>query len=146
MSRLALATNVVVSIPGVPPNWSNERLHHMAKAREVKRWRELAWYAAQSARNAAHWPLPEKTNPPAPRYLRIVLLKRKPHYDDDGAWNAVKPLIDGCQGVLLVNDSPAWCQVVDVQQKHPVLNATPESTVIWVYLVDPRNVGPADGH
>lgn len=140
MSPTAIRTVAVVEIPGVPQNWSQWRGSSLARDAAKKPWRELAWYAAQSARNAARWPLPEKVNPPARRYLEVEIHKMRPLYDEDGAVSCLKPLIDGLRDVLLWDDSPAWCGLLTapVDLQHEVLKQVFQRVIIRVHLVDPR--------
>lgn len=148
MSRLAIRTAAVVEIPGVCPNWSQWRGNSIMRDAAKKPWRELAWYAGQSARHAARWPLPEKSAPPARRLLEVAIYKMRPFYDEDGAMSSLKPLIDGLVRVLLVDDSPAWCGLLTapVDLQHEVSVKPMERTVITIHLVDPRNSEPAHGH
>jgi len=144
---LAIATSARVVIPGVPPAWTNERGHHMTRHVEMKRWKRDTWLLAHSARNAAHWPLPVRTDPPAPRYVRFDLYRVR-LLDDDNAWASVKCLLDALAwagedlppsmpGPLLVDDRRQWCRVLGVEQ-HQVPVAAAERVVITVHLVDPR--------
>jgi hypothetical protein len=145
-----IATSIRVVIPGVPPNWSQSRGHAIARDVAKARWRDEAWLLAQSARNAARWPLPVKVDPPAMRYLEVAVYKRSPLFDGDGCVSAIKPLIDGCcgrvlptaapQGVLAWDDSPAWLGLITapIDMQHAVATEAEERVVLVVHLVDPR--------
>ncbi len=135
-----LATHATVVVPGVPENWSNLRVHHMVLHRMKDEWKQRGWYCAQSARNAAGWPLPVKTDPPAPRWMEVEIHKRRPHYDDDGAVSCLKPLVDSMKGVLLVDDSPAWCALITPpsEMQRAVAKTAEERVVLTLHLVDPR--------
>jgi hypothetical protein len=126
-----------MTVPGVPPNWSNWRGSSYARDNAKRPWRELAWKCAQSARNDAHWPLPVKTETPTPRYLEVEIHKLKPFYDDDGAVSCLKSIIDGMQGVLLYRDSPEWSFLMtpphDMQK--PVTKVGDQCVIITVSLV-----------
>ena len=141
-ARIRLSTRVV--IPGVPPNWSQHRGHSIGRDAAKARWRDDAWMLAQSARNAARWPLPVKTDPPAPRWLTVEIYKRSPLYDGDGGVACLKPLIDGCfvgrPGPLAWDDGPAWLALVTppCDMQHVVATEAQECVVFVVHLVDPR--------
>lgn len=127
-----------VVIPGVPDNWSNKRQHHMAAHREKALWKDLAWKFGHSARNDARWPLPVKCDPPAPRWLVVTVYKRTPLYDQDGCVSALKPIIDGLKGSLLVDDGPEWCCWAYMPTQVVVGEPREEQVVIEVHLADPR--------
>jgi hypothetical protein len=139
----ALSTRVV--IPGVPPAWPNERLGPMARHSRMKEWKAFTWTLAHSARNAAHWPLPVRCDPPALRWVRFDLYRRR-LLDADNAVASIKPILDGLHwpgnhpggvGPLLVDDSAAWCALLQVEQ-HTVELGGQERVVVTVWLVDPR--------
>jgi hypothetical protein len=143
----AFATRAVVTVPGVPPAWTNQRGHHMQRHAEMARWKHDTWMLAHSARNAAGWPIPVRCAPPAPRYVRFDLWRCHP-LDDDNAWASIKPLLDalawpgeglppGQPGPLLVDDRREWCRVIAVEQ-HKAQNEAAEHVVITVWPADPR--------
>jgi hypothetical protein len=79
-----------LTIPA-PTQWvdANRRagMHHMARHREVKAWRETAYWAAASAR------LPKGL-----QRVRIVATLHFPtnrHRDRENYYDAIKPVIDG---------------------------------------------------
>lgn len=142
-----LATHATVIVPGAPPNWSNERGHHMARHSEMRRWKHATWMYAHSGRNAARWPMPVRCDPPAPRYVRFDI-HRVHLLDDDNAWASIKPLLDALAwpgegrppsepGPLLVDDSRTWCRVFAVEQ-YRAQNEAAEHVVIRVWPGDPR--------
>jgi hypothetical protein len=126
---------VVIEIPGVPPNWSNERMHYMAKHSTMKAWREKATFLARGARAGAGWPtLDKRPEVEALRFVSFTLYKHEPLYDDDGAWSSIKPLLDALQGVLIWKDSPKWVGIREVKQV-PIPKKKKECTIIQVSLV-----------
>lgn len=133
---MTIATSARVVIPGVPPAWTNQRGHHMQRHADMKRWKDLAWTLGQSARNEAGWPPLDRVEEPAPRWVAFTLHRHR-LLDTDNAWSSIKPLLDGVKGVLVVDDSPKWCQVLSVAQLQ-IPPARPEQVVIVVYAVDPR--------
>lgn len=127
--------SALVELKGVPANWSNQRLHHLARHSAMDAWKQMAHMAAQGARNTARWPLPVKVDPPAPRWLEVTLYR---HHllDEDNLVSSLKPIIDGLKGALLVDDSPAWCRLIMPEQvKVPITE--PERTVIRVSVLQP---------
>lgn len=140
--RIQLSARVV--IPGVPPNWAQWRGHSIGRDIDKAGWRDLAYLLAHSARNAARWPYPIKTDPPVRRWLEVAIHKVGQRYDDDGAVACLKPLIDGCfagrPGPLAWDDSPAWLALVTppCDMQHVVATAAQERVVLVVHLVDPR--------
>ena len=135
-----LATHATVIVPGVPANWSQWRGSSLARDAAKAPWRDLARMLAHSGRNAARWPLPVKTAPPARRWLEVEIHKLRPHFDDDGAVGCLKPIIDGLKGALLVDDSPAWCALITPpsEMQRLAANAASEHVLLRVHLVDPR--------
>lgn len=140
-----LATHATVIVPGVPPSWPNTRMNHMQRHAEMSYWKRTTWMLAHSARNAARWPLPVRTDPPSPRWVRFDI-HRVHLLDDDNAWASIKPLLDGLHwagdgafkvGPLLIDDGQKWCSVYALHQ-HKATLAAQERVVISVHLVDPR--------
>lgn len=74
-----------------PTKWldANRRagMHHMARAREVKAWRTLAWAKAREAK------LP--TGLPRVRITATLWFAQNRHRDRENYYDAVKPVIDG---------------------------------------------------
>ena len=145
---VTLATQARLVIPGVPPS-PNARLGHYMQHYRIhaglEGWKRLTWMLAHSARNEAHWPLPVRCDPPAPRWVRFDLHRMR-LLDQDNAWASIKSVLDGLHwpgehpsgmGPLLVDDSTAWCQVWAVEQ-HQAHLAAEERVVITVDLCDPR--------
>lgn len=135
-----MRTQATLTIPGCPLNWSNERLSRFELNAQMQHWKRMAHMKGHGARAGAHWPLPIKVDPPAVRWVEFTLY-RHTLLDDDGAWNSMKPVIDGLKGALLWDDGPAWCQVI-ARPTHPLgqvqIPATDrERTIIRVSLVCP---------
>lgn len=146
----AIATSVVVRIPGVPPNWSQWRGSSIRRDVAKAEWRDLAWMLAMSARNEARWPPPVRCQPAARRFLAIRVHKLLPFYDDDGCLAALKPLVDGAcgrtvlpggtrDGVLAWDDSPAWLGLITrpMDMQHEVESVAEECVVLTVHLARP---------
>ncbi|HWC37772.1 MAG TPA: hypothetical protein VG476_04545 [Acidimicrobiales bacterium] len=142
-SRAVSKRSVTVTITGCPPNWSQWRGSSLRRDLAKKVWRDQMWVLAQSARNAARWPLPDDGPPFVRRYLSVVVRKAKPFMDDDGVVSALKPLIDGLKGVLVVDDSPRWCALVTPPYaiQHPVTRRQDERVEITVHLDMPAAIG-----
>src|SRR6202011_2872641 len=129
-----------VVIPGVPPSPNELKgLHPMEHHRRTAPFKGDAYFAAQSARNKAGWPLPIRTETPTPRYVRVWLYRAR-QLDQDNAVGSLKPVIDGLKKILLWDDSPNWCRLLDPIQKP--LEGGQERTVVEIYLTDPRAVEP----
>lgn len=133
-----MKVQTTMTIPGVPPNWSNERLSRWELAAAMAHWKLLANRVAHGARNRAGWPTPIKCDPPAMRRVEFTLY-RHDLLDDDGAFNSMKPVIDGLKGALIWNDGPAWCQTI-ARPAHPLGQVQipaleRERTIIRVSLV-----------
>jgi hypothetical protein len=151
--RVAIATEARVVIPGVPDNWSQWRGSSIARDAKKAIWRRTAWLIAQSARNAAGWPLPVKCDPPARRFLAVAVFKHGRLYDEDGCVSALKPLIDGAcgrqagapSGVLAFDDSPAWLGLITapIDMQRVATTGAEERVVLTVHLVDPRTAAPS---
>lgn len=150
-----MKTEAIFTVPGVPPNWANERMHRMQLAQAYADWKWLVNRLAHGARNRAGWPRPIKTDPPAPRWVEFTQY-RYTLLDGDGVWNSMKPLIDGLKGALVVDDSPTWCLVIarphplgEVQLPSPEaislgLKSERARVVIRVRLMPPATVGCSD--
>lgn len=139
-----LTTSVTVIVPGNPRNLTNKRVHWAVRAEETKEWRTRTALLAQSARAAAGWPLPERTKVAEIRWLEVAMFRYSKYlYDADGAWSAVKPLIDGLKGVLLVDDNKNWCRMLTApyEIQVPLSNAQKhrQRVELKVSLVDPRD-------
>lgn len=132
---------VTVVIQGVPPNWSQWRGSSLRRDLAKKVWRDQAWLLAQDARNRARWGLPiDDRGVPSPRFLEIRVRKAHPLMDEDGVVAALKPIIDGLKGPLLVDDSPRWCSIVTppCEMQERVTSRHQEGVDITVHLEDPR--------
>lgn len=139
--RVGIATSARVVVPGRPPSLNHRYGHFMARHRDqagAGSWKERAWMLAHSARNAAGWPPPARTTPPAPRYLEIDTYRMGELDPIDNGPGSLKALIDGLKGVLIVDDGAAWCRLVGEIRPHRVATETEERTEIVVHLVDPR--------
>lgn len=139
-----LATHATVIVPGVPPNWSQWRGSSLARDAAKGPWRDLARMLAHSGRNAARWPMPVRTDPPARRWLEVEIHKMRPLYDHDGAVSALKPLIDGAfrgrPGPLAWDDGPDWLALITPpsEMQRVAASAAGEHVLLRVHLVDPR--------
>lgn len=139
-----LATSVTVVVPGNPPVWSNRRGHWGTRAAAVKKWRTDVARIAQSERNLARWPLPVRTKVPELRYLEVTMFRYSKYlYDHDNAWAAVKPLVDGLKGILLVDDNKNWCRMLtaayEIQVPLTFAQKHRQRVELRVSLVDPRD-------
>lgn len=130
-----IATSATFTIPGAPPNWSNERGHHMAIHRAKDVWKERSWLLAHGARSAAGWPLLERAEP-SPRWVHFRVHRHR-LLDEDNLVASIKPCLDGMKGVLIWDDSPRWCHLIGVEQVR-VETGAEEHVSVCVYLVDPR--------
>lgn len=125
-------------LPGVPPS-PNELRSRSDEIRNTIYWRELTWTLAQSARNSARWPLPVKTQPPAPRWVAFTLY-RHGALDRDHVPTSITPCLNGLKGVLIWDDGPAWVRLYRVRQ-HVIPHAERLRTEIEVHLVRPADAG-----
>lgn len=74
---------------GMPPN-PNARLHHMARARSAKHWRQIAYYLALSELRRERIPQLERAR------LSLVFTRRTVgRADEDNDLARAKPLVDG---------------------------------------------------
>ena len=90
-----------VAIPGLPPTVNaTRRLHPMARAAEMRRWRAAAQMLGRDA-----WPHAAPIDP-ADVELVFVLPDRRLH-DIDGLVGAAKPILDGLvdAGILAGDDT-----------------------------------------
>lgn len=143
---VTLATAVTVEIRGwpghwCPRNWSNDHRPWRAKHAEVQQWKARAAALALEARLKARWPVPERTRVPEPRYLDVVIWKYMQWpFDADGAVSAVKPLVDGLEGQLIVKDSHKWLRWITpidrIQRPAKAVNL--QRVDLTIYLTDPR--------
>lgn len=137
----AIAASARVVIPGRPPSLNVRYGHFMARHRDqagVGSWKERAYLLAQSARNEAHWPLPVRTDPPAPRYVEIDTYRIGELDPMDNLGGSLKAILDGCSRVLWVDDNSKWVRLVRPIAPHHVATAAEERTEIVVWLADPR--------
>ena len=99
--RTPSAREGTVAIPGLPPTVNaTRRLHPMARAAEMRRWRGAAYMLGRDA-----WPYDHPIDP-AELELVFVVPDRRIH-DLDGLVGAAKPLIDGLvdAGILAGDDT-----------------------------------------
>ena len=129
--------SITFGIPGVPISPNRSRW-----AREDPRfteWREKAARYANGARNTAHW---RNDGEPAPRWVRIVLRRRR-LLDPDHAVTSITPVLNGMKigNALLFDDTDGThgglCHLVGVEQVQIPMNDE-ERTVITVWLVPPE--------
>ena len=96
----------------IPHNMSNQRMHWTKK----KKWTD-AWKQEVSGQVAI-----QRHNLKLPLYKAVITIVMYVvrEMDYDGAYNAVKPILDGlkidCAGVI-VDDSPEYIDLVVKQQK-----------------------------
>lgn len=122
------APEVTFNIQGVPPSWSNRRLHWARRNAEMAVWRESAYFGSAAARVLAHWICADKRF--GDRRDVEVVLHRVRLLDIDNAYSSVKPIVDGLKGQLIADDSPEWIDLTVRQVK--VSNYRQQKTVITV--------------
>jgi hypothetical protein len=121
----------------VPPSPNRTRLTREDPA--LAEWRTKSAFLARGARARAHWDVPTKVDPPAPRWVSITLYRWR-RLDDDHAWASVTPVLNGLKGALILDDSGPWCRLWRVEQINPG-QQWPERTSVTVSLVAPEAAG-----
>ncbi len=91
----------------IPHNMSNQRMHFYEKNRWNNAWKEeVATQVMLSRKQFGKLPLKNAQ-------IQVILYSAR-HFDLDGAYNAVKPIVDGlkmnCAGVI-IDDSPKYIQL-----------------------------------
>lgn len=107
----------------IPHNMSNQRMHWAKKNRWNSEWKDaVGWEVNLQRKQFGKLPL---------LFAKIqVVIHAVRLMDYDGAYNAVKPLIDGLKGSVIVDDSPAHIDL-KVVQKH-VASYAQESVEIHI--------------
>jgi hypothetical protein len=91
------------------PHSGNARLHHHERARWNRAWREQTGLTALAHRNGGEWPL---------AFAAVtVTLHSIQELDEDNAYAAVKPVVDGLKGILIVDDSREHIRLAVKQKK-----------------------------
>lgn len=126
---MSAAKVLTISIPQVPPNWSNLRLHHIELYRRKRAWVEVAYVLAHKARVEAGWPRAAATD--TQRSVTFTIHKTWPAFDPDGAWAAIKPILDGLKQTLIWDDGGEYIRIPSVDQVR-VRHLKEQKTVITV--------------
>lgn len=91
------------------PHSGNARLHWSARYKWNRQWKDQAGWGARAALKGAY----------APGWMKAevtITLCSLQELDQDNAHAAVKPIVDGLKGILIVDDSPEHIRLV-VKQK-----------------------------
>lgn len=87
---------ITFEIKNVPPNFSNSNLHGIAKSKVMKQWQSSSILYGMDARHDAG---ADVVLPGERRHVEVVLVHPR-LYDREGAWSAVKPIVDGLQAFV----------------------------------------------
>ena len=109
-----MSRQLVIEIPSVPPNWSNMRVHPIELYRQKKAWFETAYMLSHKARVEAGWPMAAPMD--GVREISFTIYKTWPAFDADGAWAAIKPLLDGLKKTLIWDDGGKFIRIPAVDQ------------------------------
>ena len=107
--------SVRFELKGVPPSFSNLRLHWAKLSRLKDEWFGKAWYMGQSARILAGWIVADARF--GDRRLVKITLHRQRLLDPDNLVSSIKPVLDGLKKNLIVDYSPQWCELAVDQVK-----------------------------
>lgn len=133
----ALVDEVLVRVQGVPMSRANARGHWSRWEADRKAWIRDIRYAAHSARNGARWRLPDRSRGPEAERRGIAIVQYRLRLLDpvDNLPASCKWVMDGLIGALIVDDGPAWVEVLAPPRQLKIRTAFEQRVEVRVRLL-----------